>query len=299
MTPIKLTSIIAIVSAVATLGLGATPSKSDNFFRSDELSPDVALCGRQFHVPTVFGPTGMNGWIFGDKLVVREVENGSPADKIALPNDIILTVNGKALGSEPLKTLGLQIEPSERTGKLAVQVLRGGVKKNLTIPMRKLGAIGADWPFNCAKSRAIHIDACEYLARIQNTDGTFDGKIHVGFALNGLTWLASDNPKYLENARRLAYGYRKYFDPESTNTTNWGWGYMGLFLAEYYLKTGDRTILPICEAVADTLARSQLPCGSWGHGPYPSPGYVQGGNLNNCGLVCWMALVLIKEAGRM
>jgi HEAT repeat protein len=287
--------LITLISAAPALA--AKPSGASSFFRGSELSPDVALCGRQFHVPTVLGPTGMNGWIFNNVLVVREVESGSPADGIALPNDIIQSVNGKALGSEPLKTLGMEIETAERTGKLAVQVLRAGAKKDLVIPIRKLGALSKDWPFNCAKSRAIHIDACEYLARTQNTDGTFDGKIHVGFALNGLTWLASDDPKYLEHARRLAYGYRKYFDPEGTSTTNWGWGYMGMFLAEYYLKTGDRTILPICETVAQTLAQSQMPCGSWGHGPYPGLGYVQGGNLNNCGLVCWMAMVLIKETG--
>jgi len=303
MRPIRYASIIAIVSAVATVGglsaaaRAAGGAQADDFFRNEELSPNVALCGRQFHVPTVLGPTGMNGWIFNDALVVREVENGSPADGIALPNDIILAANGQALGDEPLKTFGLQIEPAERTGKLALQVVRAGKKKNLTIPMRKLGAFGKDWPFNCAKSRAIHLDACEYLARIQNIDGSFDGKIHVGFALDGLTWLASGDPKYWEPARRLAYGYRKYFNPESTSTTNWGWSYMGLFLAEYYLQTGDRTVLPMCEKIAETLARSQQTSGSWGHGPYPGKGYVQGGDLNNCGLVCWMALVLIRETG--
>ncbi|MBT3202191.1 MAG: hypothetical protein HN350_19990, partial [Phycisphaerales bacterium] len=297
MTSTKSASLVAIILAVVNIASGATPQKPDDFFKSGELNPDVALCGRQFHVPTVLGPTGMNGWIFNNVLVVREVETGSPADGIALPNDIIQAVNGKTLGAEPLKTFGLEIETAERTGKLSVQILRAGAKKQLSIPIRKLGAFSKDWPFNCAKSRAIHIDACEYLARIQNTDGTFDGKIHVGFALNGLTWLASDDPKYLENARRLAYGYRKYFDPEGTSTTNWGWGYMGMFMAEYYLKTGDRTILPICETIADTLAQSQMPCGSWGHGPYPGLGYVQGGNLNNCGLVCWIAMVLIKETG--
>ena len=289
--------------AVAAVGMAASslpaakPAEGDDFFSADELSPDVALCGKQFHVPTVFGPTGMNGWLFGNKLVVREVETGSPADGIALPNDIILAANGKELGDQPLKTLGEQIEVSEQSGKLALLVMRAGKRTPLTVPIRKLGAFSADWPFNCAKSRAIHIDACEYLARIQNVDGSFDGKIHVGFALDGLTWLASGDPKYWEHARRLAYGYRKHFDPEATDTTNWGWGYMGVFLAEYYLQTGDRSVLPMCERIAQTLAQSQQTCGTWGHGPYPGKGYVQGGGLNNCGLVCWTALVLIKETG--
>ena len=293
----RLALAVAACGIVCSATSAAASEDEDDFFRSDELSPDVALCGKQFHVPTVFGPTGMNGWIFQDALVVREVENGSPADGIALPNDVIQAVNGEALGDEPLKALGLQIEASERTGKLALQVLRAGRRKELTIGIRKLGAFSADWPFQCAKSRAIHIDACEYLARIQNVDGSFDGKIHVGFALDGLTWLASGDPKYWEHARRLAYGYRKHFDPEATATTNWGWGYMGVFLAEYYLQTGDRSVLPMCRKIAQTLALSQQTSGSWGHGPYPAKGYVQGGDLNNCGLVCWTALVLIKETG--
>jgi len=289
--------VAAGVGVAPLVAPAAAPPAPERFFRTEELRPDVALCGKRFYIPTVFGPTGMNGWLLDDKLVVREVDHGSPADGIVLPNDILLAVNGEALGDEPLKTLGEQVEASERTGKMALLVQRAGSRRTLTIPLRKLGAIGRDWPFDCAKSRAIHRDACEYLARIQNPDGSFDGRIHVGFALNGLTWLAADDPNYWEPARRLAYGYRKWFDPEAYGTVNWGWAYMGVFLAEYYLKTGDHTVLPLCRRIAQTLARSQQPCGTWGHGPYPGKGYVQGGSLNNCGLVCWMALVLIRETG--
>jgi len=287
--------------AVTGTALAADPdvekAPDDLFFQMDELSPDVALSGRQFYIPTVLGPTGMNGWIHGETLVVREVETGSPADGIALTNDIIHAANGKPLGAEPLKVYGEQIEISEQTGKLDLKITRAGASKTITIPMRKLGGLGKDWPFDCAKSRAIHLDACEYLVRQQNRDGLFDGKIYVGFTLDGLTWLAAADPKYWENARRLAYGYRKDFDPEAFSTVNWEWGYMGVFLAEYYLQTGDETVLPLCQEVAQSLAQSQQPCGTWGHGSYPGAGYVQGGSLNNCGLVCWMALVLIDEAG--
>jgi len=263
----------------------------------DELSPDVALSGRQFYIPTVLGPTGMNGWIHGETLVVREVEADSPADGIAVTNDVIHAANGKPLGVEPLKVFGEQIEISEQTGTLELSITRASEAKTISIPIRKLGALSKDWPFDCTKSRAIHLDACEYLVRQQNHDGLFDGKIYVGFALDGLTWLAAEDPKYWENARRLAYGYRKDFDPDAFSTINWEWGYMGVFLAEYYLQTGDETVLPLCYEIAQSLAQSQQPCGTWGHGSYPGAGYVQGGSLNNCGLVCWLALVLMDEAG--
>ena len=105
----------------------APVSLDDLFFDMDELSADVALSGRQFYIPTVLGPTGMNGWIHGDTLVVREVEVDSPADGVALPNDIIRAANGKPLGVEPLKVLGEQIEVSEQTGKLKLRITRSGV----------------------------------------------------------------------------------------------------------------------------------------------------------------------------
>jgi len=300
LTPVRVLYCLFAATAFMFSSSGAEKapvSPDDLFFDTDELSADVALSGRQFYIPTVLGPTGMNGWIHGDALVVREVETDSPADGVALPNDIIRAANGKTLGTEPLKVLGEQIEVSEQTGELKLQITRSGDTKEITIPMRKLGAFGKDWPYDCAKSRAIHRDACEYLVRQQNREGLFDGKIYVGFALNGLTWLATEDPKYWEHARRLAYGYRKDFDPEAASTVNWEWGYMGVFLAEYYLQTGDETVLPLCHELAQSLVQSQQQCGTWGHGAYPGAGYVQGGSLNNCGLVCWMALVLFDEAG--
>lgn len=295
---------LALTASLAGPAGARAPSEQEmSFYLDEKLTPEVSLCGRQFYIPNVFGPTGMTGWINGPTLVVREVEINSPADGIALPNDAILAVNGKPLAPNGLgdfavlRTLGEQVEVSEQTGKMDLLIERGGEKKTITIPIRKLGAFGKDWPFNCAKSRQIHIDACDYLASIQTLDGMFDGRIYVGFALNGLTWLASEDPRYLDAARRLAYGYRDHFDPTNTNTVNWEWGYMGVFLAEYYLRTGDESIKPLAHAVGAALARSQLPCGTWGHGPFPGAGYVQGGALNNAGLVCWMALVLLDEAG--
>jgi|GEM_PF-1871807 len=299
-TPVYMLCCLAALTVFTSSAMSAEKaptSPDDLFFNMDELSAGVALSGRQFYIPTVLGPTGMNGWIHGETLVVREVETDSPADGIAITNDIIGAANGKPLGPEPLKTLGEQIEVSEQSGKLKLQITRAGQSMEITIPLRKLGGFGKDWPYDCAKSRAIHIDACNYLVRQQNREGLFDGKIYVGFALNGLTWLATEDPKYWEHARRLAYGYRKDFNPEATSTVNWEWGYMGVFLAEYYLQTGDATVLPLCEALAQSLVQSQQPCGTWGHGVYPGAGYVQGGSLNNCGLVCWMALVLLDEAG--
>jgi len=90
--------LLAIIACLAfALGAGASvasaaaaaPKPEDDFFRADELGPTVALCGKEYYIPTVFGPTGMNGWVLNDSLVVREVEPGSPADGVVMPNDTI------------------------------------------------------------------------------------------------------------------------------------------------------------------------------------------------------------------
>lgn len=293
-------SVAALVAAAMAL-TSAQPlpaaGPGQDFYRFDELNELVTFQGTRFYIPTIFGPTGMSGWLMTDSLVVREVEKGSPADGLVRPNDVLVEVNGQALGTEPLKTLGEQVEQSEQSGRMTLGLVRGGRRETVPLKLRKLGGLAKAWPFDCAKSRRILRGACEYLDRKQNPDGSFDTPIHVAMALNGMLLLASDDPEYLDNCRRLACWYRKGFDPASTDTPIWGWAYMGIFLAEYYLKTGDEAVLPLCWEVGRALARTQQPSGTWGHGPHPQPGYVQGGSMNPCGLASWVALMLFREAG--
>jgi len=266
-------------------------------FKPEDLSEHTALCGMQFYLLTVFGPTGMNGYLLDSIMVVKEIDAGSPADGRVNPNDMIVAVNGQPLGENPLKDFGEAIEASEAAGKMVLGIRRNGQEITVALPLRKLGTFGKDYPFDCAKSRQVHRDACEWLVREQNIDGTFEGKCYLGWGLNGLTWLASGEDKYLENCRRLAHGYRDEFDPDAGGTENWGWGYMAVFLAEYYLKTGDASVLPLCYSLTRAMERGQYPAGGWGHGPKINPGYTQGGMLNNAGLACFMGLILMREAG--
>jgi hypothetical protein len=85
----------------------------------------------------------------------------------------------------------------------------------------------------------------------------------------------------------------------------WYWSYTNLLLTEYYLLTGDRTVLPAIEKYSNTLAVGQSGAGSWGHDmappvcnggtPHgPCTGY---GAMNQCGTICWMSLLLAKRCG--
>ena len=276
----------------------AQKEQGPSFYYLEELSPDVALEGTRFYLATGFGPTGLTGWLLGSDLVVREVDKGSPADGLIEPNDVIQKLNGLPLGEDPIRTLGEQIMESEKTGKLSLDILRAGRRTSVSLPLRKLGAMGSDWPVNCGKSKQILADAAAFLARQQNPDGGFDTNTTIAFGLAGLTWLAADDPAYFDNCRRLIQWFldTNHVDLEGGNPA-WGSGYVGTFFAEYYLVTGDRSVLPACRIVAAKIAELQDPRGGWTHGGPGGYGYVQGGLMNPAGAGCWLALELLEECG--
>jgi hypothetical protein len=283
--------------AVAGAAFASGGRREDAFFSLDELSSEVTLDGNGFYFPTPFGPTGLSGWALGDKLMVREVDTRSPADGLVRPGDAIVSVNGAPLGNDPLRTLESEVVASELTGTMALEIIRDGAKRTVTLTVRKLPPQSMDWPYGCPKSARILEDAARYLARVQRPDGGFDSNARSGWGMAGLVWLAADDPAFLGNCRRLIHWYHTTDQIDDPDNPCWGWGYFGTFLAEYFLRTGDVSALGPCRAVAKRLAEAQGYCGSWGHGPNPGHGYVQGGFLNAAGASDWLALELFDECG--
>jgi hypothetical protein len=271
-------------------------------FNRNSLSRDIVLEGDLFHLPTVFGPTGLTGWMLDGTLVVREVAKGSPADGHMLAADLILGVAGQQFQEDPLRALGEAIIVAERSGRLELTILRAGKEQSVVLPIRKMPRQAEEWPLNCNKSNRILGDAADFLAKRQHPDGSFDTRTRVIYGTIGLAWLATDDPAYLENCRRLIHWYEDTEQINDPDNANWGWGYFGAFLGEYYLKTGDPSVLKLCEAISERIAGSQYRCGGWGHAPV-APGamegyrYVSGGLMNPAGVACWLALELFNECG--
>ena len=124
-----------LVLAVLLRGSGPVTASqgaaAEDFYRLEELHEAVALDGTEYYVPTVFGPTGMVGWILGSHLIVRDVEAGSPADGRIRPSDVLFAVNGEPLGEEPLKTLGLAIDETHTAiQRLAGRLLDARLERN-------------------------------------------------------------------------------------------------------------------------------------------------------------------------
>jgi len=226
-----------------------------------------------------------------------DIVKGAPADGILQEGDVILGANGTRFeeDQDPRVILGNAItesETTERKGRLTLLVQRNGAERTAHVPLRVMGSYSPTWPFDCAKSARVLKEACARLAAMQYPDGHLQGELGMATTWAGLLFLASGDAQHLDNARRAAYWLteQSYAD---VGLNSWPCGYSGLFLAEYYLATGDRAVLPQLKALAELLARGQMRCGSWGHkGPWD--GY---GAVNQIGLTCLIALILTKECG--
>jgi HEAT repeat protein len=241
------------------------------------------------------GPTGAAVWMRGYQFVVMRIDQGSPAHTRLLPADVILAADGVTFGpaADPRITLGQAIERAEATGQpLTLTVWRHGAKQEVAIELPRLGAFAPTWPADCEKSARILDAACRSLLNAQLPTGQVTTDGNLGTYQTGLLLLASGNPQYLDGARRAAY-QAAAMDYEKVDMKSWPLGYGGLLLAEYYLATGDPTVLEKLQWIATALARGQMKCGSWGHDS-PGGGY---GALNQAGVVCAIALQLAAECG--
>ena len=241
------------------------------------------------------GPTGAAAWMRGDHFVVVSIQQQSPAYGRLMLGDVVIGVGDQPFGpdGDSRIALGHAIGQAEATGEsLKVTVLRNGVQHEVAIDLPRMGGYAPTWPVDCEKSRQILDHACRSLVDSQMPEGhqLTDGAF--GTFTSGLLFLASGEARYLDPARRAAYAAAG-LDYANFSYNNWAMGYGGLLMAEYFLATGDDSVLPTLAQVAQMIADGQMICGSWGHNS-PAAGY---GALNQTGLACAMTLVLARECG--
>lgn len=241
------------------------------------------------------GPIGATAWMRGYHFVVMSIQHGSPGHGRLMLGDVVIGLENQTFGPDvdPRMTLGNAIDRAQASGQpLALAVLREGKATVVKIDLPQWGAFGPTWPENCAKSDAILEQAAQSLLDTQmpNGDQITDGA--TGTFFSGLLFLATGEAKYLDAARRAAYNAAR-MDYTTISYNNWAMGYGGILLAEYYLATGDDTVLPKLAELASMIAAGQMRCGTWGH-KSPAEGY---GALNQPGITCAIALALARECG--
>ena len=194
------------------------------------------------------GVTGIEARIYkGVRVIVEGAQPNTPAEGKFSKGDIILGVNGTRLrGKNPFVVLGSALTEAEATdGVLRFDVTAGddNQEKQVTVRIPVLGAYSRTFPLKCVKSKKIITQAAEFYSRADRL------KKH-GFlnALACLFLLSTGDDKYVPRVK--AY-FSQFLTPDGrvrgVGDMTWDNGYNGIACAEYYLRTGDESVLPIMQ----------------------------------------------------
>jgi len=242
------------------------------------------------------GVTGVMARIYpGMAVKVEDTVPGSPADGKFRKGEIITGINGVALkGLNPFVTLGNALTKAEASdGQMIFGVTSadGKSQRKETVRIPVLGPYSKTWPLNCKKSSKIIEQAADFYAdKRKFNEGGIPG------ALACLFLLSTGDAKYVPRVKAYFDGFPK--DVKAIGDHTWNNGYNGIACGEYYLRTGDKAVLPIMQYYCDDAKRRQKwGCGwvHWGTGVYP--GYVAGGLMNPAGAQVLTTLLLGKECG--
>jgi Family of unknown function (DUF6288)/HEAT repeats len=260
------------------------------------------------------GPTGALGWMETNKnmtencrkILITAVEVGSPAVGKLEVGDVVLGVFGNAFTDDARKAFGRAIGQAEAdaNGLLPLTVLRNGVTQEITIKLPYMGAYSETSPYECPKTNNILKNGLAIIAKNPN--------MHDQLCTSELALLAAGRAEDLPLLRKSAQKIAAETPVTETLWKNssdvalraWRSGYKNLFLCEYYLATGDRTVLPAIRAYTTTIARGQGVFGTWGHDfVQPSAnGQLHGavppyGCVNAIGIPCFISLILAQKCG--
>jgi len=241
------------------------------------------------------GPIGASGIMAriykGVAVTVEETRPNTPAHGKFNKGDIIVGVNGVLLkGRNPPVTLGTALTEAEAAdGVLNFEVKPGkdAAVKKVTIKIPILGGYSKTFPVNCVKSQKIIKQAAEFYSGRDRLKGE-----NLTKALACLFLLSTGDDKYVpcvkEYISRLRRGDHTWFN-----------GYNGVAVAEYYLRTGDKSVLPLLQYYCDNARDRQAYGIGWNHWGYGvNPGYEAGGGMQHAaGNQVLLTLVLGKMCG--
>ena len=239
------TSVSAVLATLITLQI-STPkcaAESDGYYTEAPIfnpypQPDSK---KPWNVKNL-GPVGIGIDLKapGFTMVVSNVEEGSPADKTGKfkKGQIIESINGQVLKDrDPRIILGDIITEAEATdGKVSFQI-KGEREVAVEIPV--MGSYSETWPLNCPKSDKIVRQLADLHANLEKPSW---GSV--------LFMLSTGEEKDLDVVKRWMKDY------EVGEEMHWYIGFSGPGICEYYLRTGDESVLPKIKKMADILKKN-------------------------------------------
>ena len=218
----------------------------------------------------------------GMTMQIHNVEKGSPAEATGKlkPGQIIESINGRVLKDiDPRIILGdIVTEAEAKDGKVVLKIRDEG---DVTVTIPVMGAYSPTWPVDCAKSDKIVRQLADLLAKDEQPKW---GSV--------IFLLSTGEEKDLEVVRRWMK------DLKTIGAMNWEKGYKGPGLCEYYLRTGDATVLPVIKQMTEEL-KVHMYSGGWsGRGAPAAFTYSTGtGQLHAAGVHCMNFLLMAKLCG--
>jgi hypothetical protein len=230
------------------------------------------------------GPVGIGINLIrpGMTMQINNVEPGSPAEKTGKlqKGQIIESINGRVLEKiDPRVILGdIVTEAEAKDGKVVLKIKDAG---DVTVNIPVMGAYSETWPVDCPKSDKIVRGLADVLAK---QDKPRWGSV--------LFLLSTGDEKDLD----VVKGWMK--DIKTIGGMNWEKGYKGPGLCEYYLRTGDQSVLPVIKQMTEELRVNMFNGGWSGRGAPASFTYSVGtGQVHASGVHCMSFLLMAKLCG--
>lgn len=254
-------------------------SAGSNYYRTQPIFLPAPQPGSKAWVIKNFGPVGIGFDLISPAFTmrIRNVEPGSPADKTGKlkKGQIVESINGKTLKEiDPRFILANIITEAEASdGKIKLKGPEIG-EVLITIPI--MGSYSKTWPLNCSKSDKIIRNLADLIAK---NDKKKWGSV--------LFLLSTGEKKDLDVVKNWMKGI------QTIGNYPWHKGLLGPGLCEYYLRTGDSTVLPIIKKMTEEL-KPLMYNGGWSGRGNSRWSY---GMLNAAGVHCTTFLLLARQCG--
>lgn len=218
----------------------------------------------------------------GMTMQINNVEKGSPAEATGKlqKGQIIESINGTVLkDSDPRVILGDIITDAEaKDGKVVLKIKDVG---DVLVQIPVMGSYSKTWPLNCPKSDKIVRNLADLIGK--QAEPKWGSVIFL---------LSTGEEKDLEVVR----GWMKNI--KNIGGTNWEKGYKGQGICEYYLRTGDQTVLPFIKQGTEELRVNMFNGGWSGRGAPAAFTYSVGtGQVHASGVNCMSFLLMAKLCG--
>ncbi|MFU8781251.1 MAG: DUF6288 domain-containing protein, partial [Kiritimatiellia bacterium] len=246
-----------------------------------------------------FGPVGIGIELHQPAFVmkVKNVEPNSPAAATGKlrAGQIIDSINGEKLADiDPRIQLGNLISKAEAKDgivRLLVRDDENSAPQEVVVKIPVMGSFSETWPLDCEKSERIVRGLASWMKR-QGWNG--------GISLDGprmLFLLSTGDEGDLDVVRDwVAKTVSAHENRDVSNAINWHLGYGSVPLAEYYLRTGDESVLLVIRKAVKAAEENYMP-GGWAQRGLGGLNYYAGGRMNPAGVHVMTFLLLARECG--